>query len=250
MKLDYNRLAIEVTRRCNFFCKDFCMRGPVQNIDIRNEYIEKLLNNDFGRIYSITFTGGEPTLNPSAINYTVSKIIDDKLDVAFLDIVTNGSIYDEKIVEAARKFNNYNNNRVITNNKDADDYYDSWFQIHVSRDDFHDLKEDMSYKYSDAGIAVYDKRLSNILKSGYSLVGEELDTNPRNVRIYGDTVWSEIYLTSKGHLSTFGDGSYEYLDEFASEYLIEDDNLERFVFERLNKKLSEPSKKIKKLLKK
>lgn len=249
MKLEYYSIAIEVTRRCNFFCENYCMRGPKQNLDIKNEYIEKLLSNDIDKIYRITFTGGEPTLNADAIKYCVDKIIDDNLDVVFLDIVTNGSIYDEKIVEAARKFNNYNNNREITNIKDSDSYLDSWFKIHVSRDKYHDVSKDMSYKYSEAGLAVFDKRFGNLLKSGKSSEGEELETDIDNIKVYRDTVWTGLYLTAKGNLSSFGDGDYDYLDENASDYLIEDNNLDKFVIDRLNSK-SKPSKKIKKLMKK
>ena len=248
MKLEYYEIAIEVTRWCNFNCENYCMRGPKQYLYIKNEYIEKLLSNNFDKIYHIIFTGGEPTLNPDAIMYCVDKIIDDNLDVVFLDIVTNGSIYDEKIVEAARKFNNYNNNRNITNIQDADDFYDSWFQIYVSRDKYHDDCEDVSYKYSDAGLAVFDKRFGGLLNSGKSTQGKKVVIDNDTV-VFREMVWNDLYLTANGQLSSFGDGSYKDLDENASDYLIKDDNLDQFVYERINGKKSEPSKRLKKYLK-
>lgn len=250
MKLNYRLLAIEVTRRCNFFCKDFCMRGPVQNLDINNIYIDKLLNNDIGKIYSINFTGGEPTLNSDAIEFCIDKIIKDKLDVIFIQMVSNGSNYDKNIANAFKRFNEYNNSREITGIKDVEYYDDSWSKIFISRDKYHDLKDDMSYKYIDDGISVYDKRVGTILKSGYSLKGELLDDDINNIRIYDNTVWNEIYLTSKGKLSSFADGSFDYIDKYASSYLIDDNNLDKFALERFKKSGSHPNKDIKKLVKK
>ena len=64
-------LAIEVTQRCNLNC-DHCLRGCARNVNITKEIIDKTLDN-FEHISSITFTGGEPTLNPEAIIYTIDK---------------------------------------------------------------------------------------------------------------------------------------------------------------------------------
>ena len=248
MKLNYNSLAIEVTRRCNSSCENFCMRGPVQNLDINNEFIDKLLSNDFGKVYCITFSGGEPTLNPDAISFCVDKIIDDNLDIAFLELVTNGFVYDERIAQAAKRFNKYNNEREITNIKDPDGHYDEWFQFHVSRDKYHDMKKDMSYKYSEDGLFVSDKRMGTLLNSGKSHEGEDLPTDTKNISILGDTVWTELYLTAKGNLSSFGDGDYGYLDKNASDYLVDDSNLEDFVFDRYRRKISHPNKEIRKTI--
>lgn len=40
MERRYSELVIEVTRRCNQVCKDFCMRGPQQNLDISCDDID------------------------------------------------------------------------------------------------------------------------------------------------------------------------------------------------------------------
>ena len=67
----YKDLFIEVTRRCNMSCKH-CLRGDAQNLDIKLEsidlFLSKLKNKCFKRIL---FTGGEPSLNVEAIEFTL-----------------------------------------------------------------------------------------------------------------------------------------------------------------------------------
>ena len=65
-----NDLVIEVTRRCNMSC-DHCLRGDAQNKDIDIAYIESLIKQ-VNYIHAIAFTGGEPSLNVSAIEQTLN----------------------------------------------------------------------------------------------------------------------------------------------------------------------------------
>ncbi len=247
----YNHLIIEVTRKCNLICKNYCMRGNSQNKDIDIDYIDKLFNNDMSEVINVLFTGGEPTLNDEAITYTINKIIDNKINVISITLVTNGQIYNENIIKAFKKFNDYNNNRKVPV-KNHDECIDKWASIYVSVDKYHkDSPVDVIEKYKSSGIKFGYKTPSNhVLKSGLSSDGVELESEPINIRIYNDCVWDDIYLTVNGNLSSFGDGSYDYLDENASIYKISDDNLERFAYERCNIKKSHTSRDIKKKIKK
>lgn len=83
-----NELAIEVTRRCNMNC-EHCLRGEAQNCDIQTAYIDALLEGVTG-IGSVTFTGGEPSLNVEAIEYTLKKCQELDIPVNSFYVVTNG----------------------------------------------------------------------------------------------------------------------------------------------------------------
>lgn len=87
-KIEFNSLAIEVTRRCNMHC-DHCMRGEPQNKDISRKTIETLLQNTES-ISDILFTGGEVSLNTDAIKYTLELCKKYHIPVYGFYIVTNG----------------------------------------------------------------------------------------------------------------------------------------------------------------
>lgn len=103
-------LAFEVTRRCNQNCKH-CLRGKSQNIDMTKEIIDKLFRNKDYKIVEmshIVITGGEPTLVPDVIEYLIDTIIE--LDISITDYVnciTNGLIYSEKMINSINKLMEY-----------------------------------------------------------------------------------------------------------------------------------------------
>lgn len=88
MKLGFDCLSIEVTRRCNMSC-NHCMRGEAQNKDISFETIDKALS-DVSSINNLTFTGGEPTLNIPAIKHTLEVCKANNIFVSSFYVVTNG----------------------------------------------------------------------------------------------------------------------------------------------------------------
>lgn len=80
---------IEVTRKCNLKCRH-CLRGEAENITITKEMIDNYFDNIDG-ILTLNFTGGEPLLAIDEIEYTIDKIIKDKIRVASLAVITNGT---------------------------------------------------------------------------------------------------------------------------------------------------------------
>lgn len=84
-------VVIEVTRRCNMCCAH-CLRGDAQNVDIKPEYIDKFFKRfrPGASISSITFTGGEITLNLAAIWYTLEVVKRRNISVYDFYMVTNG----------------------------------------------------------------------------------------------------------------------------------------------------------------
>lgn len=109
-KVKINLLAFEVTRRCNQNCAH-CCKGKGQNIDLETEIIDNLFQSNDHEIIEIkhlSITGGEPTLVPDVIEYLIDTII--RLNISIIDHViflTNGLIYDEKIINSINKIMEY-----------------------------------------------------------------------------------------------------------------------------------------------
>ena len=90
--------VVEVTRRCNFSC-EHCLRGDSEDIDIDMEKVELfLIENKIDGIGSITFTGGEPFLNVSAIKEFIEICWHHKIEVQNFYIATNGSLVSNRIL--------------------------------------------------------------------------------------------------------------------------------------------------------
>lgn len=104
-----NTISFEITRRCNLSCK-WCSKGEPQNLDISKEIIDKTLEElqDY-YINCIRVTGGEPFLKPEIIEYLINKIIEKKIKVKMLHIISNATIKNEKIKNSIVKFISYGN---------------------------------------------------------------------------------------------------------------------------------------------
>lgn len=96
-----NSVFIEVTRRCNMCCAH-CLRGDAESIDIQEKYIDAFLDSFEKGAYisSLTFTGGEISLNIPAIRYTLKAVKERNISVGNFYMVTNGKAVD-KMAELA-----------------------------------------------------------------------------------------------------------------------------------------------------
>jgi organic radical activating enzyme len=74
-----------------------CLRGEAENKNISQQTLENLIKNTES-IYSITFTGGEPSLNTTAIANTLALCKEYKIPVYSFYIVTNGKKVSEKFL--------------------------------------------------------------------------------------------------------------------------------------------------------
>ena len=94
-------LVIELTRRCNMACQH-CLRGCAQAIDINKELIRKALD-PFERINMLTLTGGEPSLVPKLISYTITYVIERGIELGSFYVVTNGKVYSPSMIHTLRR---------------------------------------------------------------------------------------------------------------------------------------------------
>ena len=90
-KINLNGLSLEITRKCNYHCKH-CGRGEAQNITISKEIIDRLFDCIDNTIDTILLTGGEPLLAIDMIEYFCNKLLNSKMIVSTLEIITNGNV--------------------------------------------------------------------------------------------------------------------------------------------------------------
>jgi organic radical activating enzyme len=155
MKLKGN-LVIETTRNCNLTCSH-CLRGDRQSIDIEYQYIENVITQ-YNQIDSITFSGGEPSLNTKAINLFISLCEDNNVEVGNFYIATNGTIASDNFLKALMRLYLFCSDNEVS-------------QVNISNDKYHDIDLDVCEKLklfrfvSDK----YDKPVpyKNMLNEGY-----------------------------------------------------------------------------------
>ena len=86
-------LIIECTRRCNMTCSH-CMRGEAEPVDIHPRVLEAI-TKQVDYIGIVTFTGGEPSLNPRAIDLFIQCCKKYNTEVDSFYITTNGKKYSD-----------------------------------------------------------------------------------------------------------------------------------------------------------
>jgi uncharacterized protein len=110
---EFKSLTLVVTQSCNMSCK-YCYEdktlkfgGSVMSCDIAIHAIDFLFEHSEGSI-SISYFGGEPLLNFSVVKrsteYAAKKALSTGRSIEF-DIVTNGTIASNIIIEFLRKHN-------------------------------------------------------------------------------------------------------------------------------------------------
>lgn len=232
MEFILESLALETTRKCNLKC-GHCMRGPSQNIDLTNEIIDTFFNNnDIKRISNIIFSGGEPTLNPEVIVYTINKIITENINVCNIAMVTNGQIFNKEIVDAFNRFNEYRNIRVKEKiiksyskleflEKLITDNTDNHARITFSTDRFHkEITNEIKKQYYEYAkgleITEYSTKDEKIYKTGFSTIGQEFTYQLEKLDYYKErqyyTILNNIYITANGYLTSEGMGQYSDMD--------------------------------------
>ena len=96
-------LVLEVTRRCNLSCAH-CLRGDAEEANLQPEVVNAIWRK-IGHIGRVTFTGGEPLLNPAGIVGFLDARKKADGSVGSFYIATNGYVADAIICAAiARAF--------------------------------------------------------------------------------------------------------------------------------------------------
>ena len=98
-------LIIETTRHCNMTC-EHCLRGNPQRKKISRQYLISTLRQ-FDYINSITFTGGEPSLNPEAIEDFLHICRMNNIQAGNFYIVTNAKRSPQRFLDAVSDLHSF-----------------------------------------------------------------------------------------------------------------------------------------------
>ena len=154
-KLTFDAIFIEVTRRCNLKCQH-CFRGDAQEVDIEPATIDALMEQA-ARIYSLSFTGGEPTLNVSAMQHTLDTLQSHGIPLHSVEVATNGAVLSREIAETIKGFAKY----IAAWNDDP-----SAVSVGVSKDRYHKGAD------PDAAFDFYQRELAGIAVVKFMRRGE------------------------------------------------------------------------------
>jgi hypothetical protein len=207
------QLIIEVTRRCNLSCSH-CLRGYSQQLDIDNKYItnilEQIKKNDIN-LSDVTFSGGEPTLNLSAINHFIAECKRLNITYGMFYIATNGNNLGIDFIHTCLEL------YAIAENKE-------YCQVSLSNDIQHDYIEDSELELIK-GLKFFDKKHEDdnydYYRHGGIREGNFLENYPENVgrtqSVYefdDYTDWEDhtFYLNCKGSIIDGCDWSYDTQD--------------------------------------
>lgn len=133
-KIKLSCLSLELTRRCNMKCAH-CFKGDAQNMDISNEYIDKLFGM-IEEIYTLHITGGEPSLNLEGMKHLGNVIRKNKIIIHRLNVTCNGRT--DTTIRFLDMLDELN--KLVLNPKDT--------RITVSCDPYHSVSgENITYKF-------------------------------------------------------------------------------------------------------
>ena len=195
-------LIIEVTRRCNMSC-DHCLRGCQQAIDIDHAHIDGIMQK-VDSIGTITFTGGEPSLNVDAIEYALSSAKKYGVEVGSFYIATNGLNISESFVISCLKWYAYC-------------YEKEMCRVDVSNDYYHAACGKYNTDILD-GLSFFGRRNTeecaelNLLNEGNALefgIGSRENTDYGFDVCDGDIEDGDLYLNANGDIISGCDWSYE-----------------------------------------
>lgn len=201
--MDIHSLILEVTRKCNISC-DHCLRGEPLNVNLKKEYIDTLLDQT-SYIGTVTFTGGEPTLNVPIMEYFLEQCKQRNISIDGFYVATNGMNVPESFVMFCLKMFSYCSDKEMC-------------RIDVSNDMYH--RSEGSYDESLLkGLSFYGKKFekdgfdynrgTSLIKQGRSYKGHEIKVvDEKNIDLEYFENELDIYLNCKGEIINGCDWSY------------------------------------------
>jgi organic radical activating enzyme len=229
VKKQFSDLIIEVTRACNLCC-EHCLRGDAEEKTISNKTIDLLLNQT-EYISSLTFTGGEPTLEPDTIIYIIDQIMEKSIPVGNFYIVTNGTVFHKELFFKLIEFYWYCDDMDESNDFSAGGLSVSIDPYHynTSEDDLENIHKWKSlvfykdYKENSHEYSLIDEGYAN--QNGIGNRALELKEAKFETEIEGTCIYFEelVYLNVNGEIVNDCDMSYETQEEHILGTLQDDD---------------------------
>lgn len=230
-------LTVELTRKCNMNCPH-CGRGDAQDKTMSTDTIDRLIE-DVDKVAFLSVTGGEPLLEMDRLLYLIQSI-SNKWDIVALDIVTNGSILDERIIGAFETFCSVDPKRNVLFSISKDEYHTagahetamSFYKPLVQEAnarlnpsdgngitlDYHNVAE-RTLGYSGRAKAIIDKSKKK-KKLSKALSVDEIGSH--RLKIKNNSVYCNVFITADGGITTPNGMEYSKEDANIFGYLSDD----------------------------
>lgn len=230
-------LTVELTRKCNMNCPH-CGRGDAQDKTMSTDTIDRLIE-DVDKVAFLSVTGGEPLLEMDRLLYLI-QLISNKWDIVALDIVTNGSILDERIIGAFETFCSVDPKRNVLFSISKDEYHTagahetamSFYKPLVQEAnarlnpsdgngitlDYHNVAE-RTLGYSGRAKAIIDKSKKK-KKLSKALSVDEIGSH--RLKIKNNSVYCNVFITADGGITTPNGMEYSKEDANIFGYLSDD----------------------------
>ena len=195
-----DNLVFEIGRGCNMKCAH-CLRGEAQNVQMKYDCIDKVLEN-VESLNSLTLSGGEPMMYPETIEYIINKIIERKISVMSFFIATNGSIISEKVAMALVRLFAWCDEKELCELKiSADKYHNNDYEV---------IEFWKMFSFTNVDTSLEDKYL---LAEGraFDIVGAHRKPSDDGITMEDEDTVSEgfIYVNALGDILTGCNYSYE-----------------------------------------
>lgn len=233
-------LQIEITRKCNLKCVH-CMRGEPQDTSINTKIIDRI----FECIYNcndIAFTGGEPLLEIDLIDYFIDQILKHKWSTQTIQLTTNATIQDKRIIDIYKKFCQSTNGYALLRISDSDfhnkekskaayEYYQKI--VYLLNKELGRTAIYLEFVSDDANLTehmVYSGRAIDYIDNNKSLftpLGEIPVKYPylfnHRIRIEDNTIKCGIYISANGNVGLNEERSFKNYDELSFGNILQSD---------------------------
>lgn len=219
MKLQVNDLILEVTRSCNLKCIH-CLRGDAQRLKMTEAIMDKVLNQ-IEHIGTVTFSGGDPSLNIPLIEHFTQycrskKIAGRSIGPDYFYVVTNGKKNSKALADALIDLYDICDN--MENSRE-----EGMGGLAMSRDQYHDevpiprIFKALSFFREDD----HARKIEYVINEGRAADnglngGREAKNHPFEIDIFDDdtlNVEEMLYISANGNVSSDCDLSFKHADE-------------------------------------
>lgn len=198
--LHFQDLVLEVTRKCNMSCAH-CMRGEPENINLQFSQIKPLFDCIEG-IDTLTFSGGEPTLNINVMQDILDYCKKHNLPIYNFYIVTNGKTIPDEFIMFLTHLYAY----CRLHNPDVKDYSG----IALSQDDFHESIPDNNKAILESFVCYRpEDKKTDFTQTSIIPIGRAKQLSPNDYKIASKL--DMYYRTKEPDISKFH--NIFYIDE-------------------------------------
>lgn len=229
MQFDGCDVILEITRWCNMECYH-CIRGEREKKRMSKDAMRTVFGKfNCGRIGTLTFTGGEPTLALDLMEYALECARMYHVNVGNIWMATNGTCTSQKFFKLFERWMNYCDDREMCGIRvSIDQYHERVFSQGAFRDFQYYVREELGYRsfYIEFNGAPndYDYLYNAGRAQGWG--GKEVE-NKLGFYEYDDDEWrldGDLYIGANGILYPTCDISYELMrNEYWQICRVEDD---------------------------